>query len=105
VIRVLLAGLIAGWLTGKLMHGRGYGILADILLGDAALHLFEHMTALVCHFYQEFSHGLSTARKSRSLSKSSILRVLCPDFHRMWGSLYYCAKWGLISLILWFFSD
>jgi len=33
VIRVVLAGLIAGWLTGKLMHGRGYGILADILLG------------------------------------------------------------------------
>jgi uncharacterized membrane protein YeaQ/YmgE (transglycosylase-associated protein family) len=33
VFRVLFAGLIAGWLTGKLMHGRGYGILADILLG------------------------------------------------------------------------
>jgi len=33
VIRILIAGLIAGWLTGKLMHGRGYGILADILLG------------------------------------------------------------------------
>jgi uncharacterized membrane protein YeaQ/YmgE (transglycosylase-associated protein family) len=33
VLRVLLAGLIAGWLTGKLMHGRGYGFLADILLG------------------------------------------------------------------------
>jgi uncharacterized membrane protein YeaQ/YmgE (transglycosylase-associated protein family) len=33
VLRVIIAGLIAGWLTGKLMHGRGYGILADILLG------------------------------------------------------------------------
>ncbi|MEA2679477.1 MAG: hypothetical protein QOK03_1199 [Candidatus Binataceae bacterium] len=33
MFRVLLAGLIAGWLTGKLMQGRGYGILADILLG------------------------------------------------------------------------
>jgi uncharacterized membrane protein YeaQ/YmgE (transglycosylase-associated protein family) len=29
----LIAGLIAGWLTGKLMRGRGYGIFADIILG------------------------------------------------------------------------
>lgn len=33
MLRVMIAGLIAGWLTGKLMHGRGYGILADIILG------------------------------------------------------------------------
>jgi len=33
VLKILIAGLIAGWLTGKLMHGRGYGVLADILLG------------------------------------------------------------------------
>jgi uncharacterized membrane protein YeaQ/YmgE (transglycosylase-associated protein family) len=29
----LVVGLIAGWLTGKLMRGRGYGVLMDILLG------------------------------------------------------------------------
>ncbi len=33
MLKILFAGLIAGWLTGKLMHGRGYGVLADILLG------------------------------------------------------------------------
>jgi uncharacterized membrane protein YeaQ/YmgE (transglycosylase-associated protein family) len=33
VIGILIAGLIAGWLTGKLMHGQGYGVVADILLG------------------------------------------------------------------------
>jgi uncharacterized membrane protein YeaQ/YmgE (transglycosylase-associated protein family) len=33
MIRVLLVGLIAGWLAGKLMHGRGFGLLADIVLG------------------------------------------------------------------------
>ena len=33
MLRVLIAGLIAGWLTGKLMHGRGFGILVDIILG------------------------------------------------------------------------
>ena len=30
---IIIAGLIAGWLTGKLMRGRGYGVLVDILLG------------------------------------------------------------------------
>jgi uncharacterized membrane protein YeaQ/YmgE (transglycosylase-associated protein family) len=31
----ILGGLIAGWLTGKLMKGSGYGFFADILLGIA----------------------------------------------------------------------
>jgi uncharacterized membrane protein YeaQ/YmgE (transglycosylase-associated protein family) len=31
----ILAGLIAGWLTGKIMKGSGYGFFADILLGIA----------------------------------------------------------------------
>jgi uncharacterized membrane protein YeaQ/YmgE (transglycosylase-associated protein family) len=29
----VVLGLIAGWLTGKLTRGRGFGCLADILLG------------------------------------------------------------------------
>jgi uncharacterized membrane protein YeaQ/YmgE (transglycosylase-associated protein family) len=29
----IIIGLIAGWIAGKLMRGRGYGILADIVLG------------------------------------------------------------------------
>ena len=33
MIGVLIIGLIAGWLAGKLMKGSGYGIIADILLG------------------------------------------------------------------------
>jgi len=33
VLGIIIAGLIAGWLTGKLMRGRGYGVLVDILLG------------------------------------------------------------------------
>ena len=31
----LLVGLIAGWLTGKIMRGEGYGFFVDILLGVA----------------------------------------------------------------------
>jgi uncharacterized membrane protein YeaQ/YmgE (transglycosylase-associated protein family) len=29
----VIIGLIAGWIAGKLMRGRGYGIIADIVLG------------------------------------------------------------------------
>ncbi len=29
----ILVGLIAGWLTGKIMSGGGYGTLVDIIVG------------------------------------------------------------------------
>jgi uncharacterized membrane protein YeaQ/YmgE (transglycosylase-associated protein family) len=29
----ILIGIVAGWLTGKLMRGAGYGILMDLILG------------------------------------------------------------------------
>jgi len=29
----IVIGIIAGWLAGKLMRGRGYGVLMDLLLG------------------------------------------------------------------------
>jgi uncharacterized membrane protein YeaQ/YmgE (transglycosylase-associated protein family) len=30
---VIIVGLVAGWLAGKLMRGRGYEFIADIALG------------------------------------------------------------------------
>lgn len=33
LIYILLVGLIAGWATGKIMKGSGYGVAVDILLG------------------------------------------------------------------------
>jgi uncharacterized membrane protein YeaQ/YmgE (transglycosylase-associated protein family) len=29
----VMVGLVAGWITGKLMRGEGYGAFADIILG------------------------------------------------------------------------
>jgi uncharacterized membrane protein YeaQ/YmgE (transglycosylase-associated protein family) len=29
----ILVGLVAGWITGKLMKGGGYGFILDIILG------------------------------------------------------------------------
>ncbi len=33
IVAWLLVGLIAGWLTGKVMKGGGYGAFRDIILG------------------------------------------------------------------------
>ena len=31
----VIVGLIAGWITGKIMKGKGYGVGMDIVLGIA----------------------------------------------------------------------
>ena len=33
LIVILVVGLIAGWLAGKLVHGGGFGIILDIIVG------------------------------------------------------------------------
>ena len=33
IISWLIVGLIAGWLTGMVMKGSGYGVVGDIVLG------------------------------------------------------------------------
>jgi uncharacterized membrane protein YeaQ/YmgE (transglycosylase-associated protein family) len=33
IIAWLVVGLIAGWLAGKVMKGRGFGIVVDIIVG------------------------------------------------------------------------
>jgi uncharacterized membrane protein YeaQ/YmgE (transglycosylase-associated protein family) len=35
LVYIILVGLIAGWATGKIMKGAGYGVIVDILLGIA----------------------------------------------------------------------
>jgi uncharacterized membrane protein YeaQ/YmgE (transglycosylase-associated protein family) len=43
----ILVGLIAGWLTGKVMRGSGFGVVADIVIGILGAlvggFLFEHL--------------------------------------------------------------
>ena len=33
IIVILLVGLIAGWLAGKIVRGAGYGLIGDIIIG------------------------------------------------------------------------
>jgi uncharacterized membrane protein YeaQ/YmgE (transglycosylase-associated protein family) len=33
IISWILLGLVAGWLAGKIMKGRGFGVVGDIIVG------------------------------------------------------------------------
>src|SRR5664279_1671231 len=33
ILVILLVGLIAGWLAGKIVQGTGFGLIGDILIG------------------------------------------------------------------------
>jgi uncharacterized membrane protein YeaQ/YmgE (transglycosylase-associated protein family) len=33
LLATIIIGILAGWITGKLMHGAGYGVLWDLVLG------------------------------------------------------------------------
>lgn len=43
----VLAGLIGGWLAGKIVRGKGYGCIGDILLGLAGAFLAAFLLELI----------------------------------------------------------
>jgi uncharacterized membrane protein YeaQ/YmgE (transglycosylase-associated protein family) len=47
VIYIIVVGLIAGWATGKIMKGSGYGVLTDILLGIAGAIIGSRVLGLL----------------------------------------------------------
>ncbi len=47
MIYTIVVGLIAGWATGKIMKGSGYGVLVDILLGIAGAIIGSRVLGLL----------------------------------------------------------
>ena len=47
ILYIILVGLIAGWTTGKIMKGSGYGVLTDILLGIAGAIIGSRLLGLL----------------------------------------------------------
>lgn len=43
IVGLILVGLVAGWLTGKVMKGRGFGFIVDTLLGVAGAFLGDFL--------------------------------------------------------------
>jgi uncharacterized membrane protein YeaQ/YmgE (transglycosylase-associated protein family) len=46
LLYILLVGLIAGWATGKIMKGTGYGVLLDIVLGIVGAFIGSRLLGL-----------------------------------------------------------
>jgi uncharacterized membrane protein YeaQ/YmgE (transglycosylase-associated protein family) len=47
LLYIIIVGLIAGWATGKIMKGAGYGPLVDILLGIAGAIVGSRLLGLL----------------------------------------------------------
>jgi uncharacterized membrane protein YeaQ/YmgE (transglycosylase-associated protein family) len=47
LLYIIIVGLIAGWATGKIMKGAGYGVLVDILLGIAGAIIGSRILAML----------------------------------------------------------
>ena len=47
LIYIMVVGLVAGWATGKIMKGSGYGPLTDILLGIVGAILGSRILGLL----------------------------------------------------------
>jgi uncharacterized membrane protein YeaQ/YmgE (transglycosylase-associated protein family) len=47
LLYIIIVGLVAGWATGKIMKGSGYGPLTDILLGIAGAIIGSRLLRLL----------------------------------------------------------
>lgn len=43
MLYILLVGLVAGWLAGRIMKGGGYGMLGDIVIGVLGAFIGGHV--------------------------------------------------------------
>jgi uncharacterized membrane protein YeaQ/YmgE (transglycosylase-associated protein family) len=57
----IIIGIVAGWLTGKLMRGAGYGILMDLVLGLVGAVVGGWIFGLLGLRSYGFIGGLTTA--------------------------------------------
>jgi len=47
LLYIIIVGLVAGWATGKIMKGAGYGAITDILLGIAGAIVGSRLLGLL----------------------------------------------------------
>ncbi|MFI5072112.1 MAG: GlsB/YeaQ/YmgE family stress response membrane protein [Terriglobales bacterium] len=46
LLYIIIVGLVAGWATGRIMKGSGYGAIVDILLGIASAIIGSRLLGL-----------------------------------------------------------
>jgi uncharacterized membrane protein YeaQ/YmgE (transglycosylase-associated protein family) len=73
VIVILLVGLIAGWLAGKIVWGAGLGIVGDILAGVVGAFLASW---LLPRFHIELGSGLLAAIADATIGAVILLLII-----------------------------
>ncbi len=71
ILSWIVVGLIAGWLAGLIMKGRGYGCLGDIVVGILGALLGGFLATLV--FGGDFVTGINLATILVALVGSIVL--------------------------------
>jgi uncharacterized membrane protein YeaQ/YmgE (transglycosylase-associated protein family) len=51
ILVILVVGLVAGWLAGKIVRGTGFGLIADICIGIAAASSMRSSRLLWAPFF------------------------------------------------------
>jgi uncharacterized membrane protein YeaQ/YmgE (transglycosylase-associated protein family) len=74
-----VVGLIAGWATGKIMKGSGYGVWTDIALGIAG----SFMGGFLMRFMGYASRGGLLYTLAVAICGAVILTALARPFYRL----------------------
>lgn len=85
LLAILLAGLIAGWLAGKIVAAGGFGLIGDIAVGIVgALFGSWLLPHLGIHIRSGFSGTIIVATIG-AVVLLLIFRLLRGGFRRRWG--------------------
>ena len=75
ILSWIVVGLIAGWLAGKVLSGRGYGLIGDIVIGVLGGLLGGYLASYFLHIKNAMT-GISIESILVALVGAIILLVL-----------------------------
>ena len=93
---VLVVGLIAGWLTGQIVQGTGFGIVGDLLIGIAGAFIGSW---LLPQLGLHLGSGIVLAVINATIGALLLLLVIRlvrggGRWHRGWGGNWGRRSWG-----------
>ena len=72
ILYFLVIGLVAGWLAGKFMEGRGYGLIGNLIVGVIGAMIGGHIAAML----QVKNYGLPGDIVTATLGSILLLALL-----------------------------
>jgi uncharacterized membrane protein YeaQ/YmgE (transglycosylase-associated protein family) len=91
LIVIILVGIVAGWFAGQLMHGGGFGVIGDLIVGILGAFLGDWL------FPQLGIHlGVGLIAQIISAAIGAIILLFILRFvssNRGWGGGYGVRRW------------